>query len=131
MSLIDWLIDWLIDIFSERYIVTDYAKRNKLLIEEIDSIDKYTRVLPLGVPSGCNNLFLLVTLENCEKRQVEEVFSCGSAYVFFVVVLLIIFLISLHFVKILDIRCRVVRLDFKALCHHHFVFESRCKLRIR
>ncbi|XP_060579714.1 ephexin-1-like [Ruditapes philippinarum] len=64
---------------GERYKVIDYAKRNKLLIEEIDSVDKYTRVLPLGVPSGCSNLFLLVTLENCEKKQVEDVFSCDSA----------------------------------------------------
>ncbi|XP_053378137.1 ephexin-1-like [Mercenaria mercenaria] len=64
---------------GDRYKVTDYIQRNKLVIEEIDNVDTYTRVLPHGVPSGCSNLFLLVMLENCEKRQVEEVYACDSA----------------------------------------------------
>ncbi|XP_053378142.1 ephexin-1-like isoform X2 [Mercenaria mercenaria] len=64
---------------GDRYKVEDYCQRNKLVIEEIDNVDIYTRVLPLGVPSGCSNRFLLVMLENCEKRQVEEVYACDSA----------------------------------------------------
>lgn len=67
--------------FRDRYKVTDYIQRNKLVIQEIDAVDKYARVLPLGVPTGCGNLFLLVMLENHEKKQVEEVYSCDSAYV--------------------------------------------------
>lgn len=58
--------------------MTDYGKRNALHVETIDNPEKNARVLPLGVPSGCKNLFLLVMLENHEKNQVETVFACNS-----------------------------------------------------
>lgn len=64
---------------GDRYKVTDYIQRNKLVVEEIDAIERYTRVLPLGVPAGCANLFLLVKLENHEKMVEEEVYACESA----------------------------------------------------
>lgn len=64
--------------YSERYIVIDYGQRNTLHIELIENPDKNARVLPLGVPSGCKYLFLLVMLDNHEKTQVEMVLSCNS-----------------------------------------------------
>ncbi|XP_053378788.1 uncharacterized protein LOC123528066 isoform X3 [Mercenaria mercenaria] len=63
---------------GDRYIVTDYGQRITLHIELIDNPEKNARVLPLGVPSGCKHLFLLVILENHEKKQVETVFACNS-----------------------------------------------------
>ncbi|XP_046360109.2 uncharacterized protein LOC124137724 isoform X2 [Haliotis rufescens] len=60
------------------YSVTDYCQRNSLHVEAIDNVEK-CRLLPQGVPHGCKNLFLLVMLENFEKKQVEMVLSCASA----------------------------------------------------
>ncbi|XP_041378326.1 serine-rich adhesin for platelets-like isoform X2 [Gigantopelta aegis] len=57
--------------------VTDYCQRNSLHVEKIDSTEK-CRHLPLGIPSGCKSLFLMVILENHEKKQVEMVLSCNS-----------------------------------------------------
>ncbi|XP_046547057.1 LOW QUALITY PROTEIN: ephexin-1-like [Haliotis rubra] len=60
------------------YSVTDYCQRNSLHVEAIDNVEK-CRLLPQGVPHGCKNLFLLVMLENFEKKQVEMVLACPSA----------------------------------------------------
>ncbi|XP_055996098.1 serine-rich adhesin for platelets-like isoform X4 [Ostrea edulis] len=60
---------------NSTYVVTDYAKRNALHVENIDTPEK-TKLLPNGVPSGIKNLFIVALLENHEQRQVEMVLSC-------------------------------------------------------
>ncbi|KAL5014745.1 hypothetical protein ScPMuIL_009015 [Solemya velum] len=62
---------------ANQYTVLDYAHRNSLHVQVVDTVDK-SRYLPLGIPSGCKNLFLLVLLENFENKQVEMVLSCDS-----------------------------------------------------
>lgn len=65
---------------NSTYVVTDYAKRNALHVENIDTPEK-TKLLPNGVPSGIKNLFIVALLENHEQRQVEMVLSCKCPYV--------------------------------------------------
>ncbi|KAL3862356.1 hypothetical protein ACJMK2_008328 [Sinanodonta woodiana] len=62
---------------NTQYLVIDYALRNALMVQCIDNPEK-SRYLPNGVPSGTKNVFLLVLLENCMKKQVEMVLSCAN-----------------------------------------------------
>ena len=64
--------------FSNQYVVTDYSMRNAIHVELLENQEKIAKHLPLGVPGGCKNLFLLVMLENYDKKMVECVFSCNS-----------------------------------------------------
>ncbi|CAC5370929.1 NGEF [Mytilus coruscus] len=64
-------------LFNNQYVVTDYALRNALHVENVDHTDK-SRHLPQGAPSGCKNIFVVVLLENYEHRQVELVLTCKS-----------------------------------------------------
>ncbi|XP_062571518.1 uncharacterized protein LOC134233571 isoform X1 [Saccostrea cucullata] len=64
-------------LFNNTYVVTDYAKRNALHVENIDTPEK-AKLLPNSVPSGMKNLFIVALLENHEQRQVELVLSCKS-----------------------------------------------------
>ena len=65
-------------LFSNQYVVTDYSMRNAIHVETLDTPEKVNKYLPLGVPGGCKNLFLLVMLENYDKKMVECVFACNS-----------------------------------------------------
>ena len=74
-----FLLNWpYVYIFSNQYVVTDYSMRNAIHVELLENQEKIAKHLPLGVPGGCKNLFLLVMLENYDKKMVECVFSCNS-----------------------------------------------------
>ncbi|XP_078337399.1 uncharacterized protein LOC111137825 isoform X4 [Crassostrea virginica] len=62
---------------NNTYVVTDYAKRNALHVENIDSPDK-AKLLPKEISSSTKNLFIVALLENHENKQVEMVLSCKS-----------------------------------------------------
>ncbi|KAK6176851.1 hypothetical protein SNE40_015072 [Patella caerulea] len=62
---------------GNQYVVTNYCQRNSIHVESIDNVEKCPH-LPLGIPSGCKNLFLMVMLENNEDKQLEMVLSCNS-----------------------------------------------------
>jgi len=57
--------------------VTDYALRNVLQVENLESQEK-SRYLPQGAPSGCKNIFVIVMLENHDQKCVELILSCKS-----------------------------------------------------
>lgn len=68
----------LINYSNNTYIVTDYAKRNNLHVENLDSMDKAKKLFPTTAPSGFKNMFMVALLENHEQKQVELILSCKS-----------------------------------------------------
>ncbi|XP_033764186.1 uncharacterized protein LOC117345258 isoform X2 [Pecten maximus] len=65
------------ELINTQYVVNDYAPRNALHVETLDTTDK-SRYLPQGAPSGCKNLFVVVLLENHEQKHTELILSCKS-----------------------------------------------------
>lgn len=63
---------------NNTYVVTDYAKRNNLHVENLDSVDKTKKLFPTAAPSGFKNMFMVALLENHEQKQVELILSCKS-----------------------------------------------------
>lgn len=63
---------------NNTYVVTDYAKRNSLHVENLDSVDKTKKLFPTAAPSGFKNMFMVALLENHEQKQVELILSCKS-----------------------------------------------------
>lgn len=63
---------------NNTYVVTDYAKRNSLHVENLDSMDKTKKLFPTAAPSGFKNMFMVALLENHEQKQVELILSCKS-----------------------------------------------------
>lgn len=63
---------------GSQFSVIDHCQRNAVHVDLIDNPERNARLLPLGVPSGCKFLFLLVILENYQKQQVEFVCSANS-----------------------------------------------------
>ena len=55
----------------------DYASRNAVEATEING-DNFSKWLPNGVPSGCQNLFVLALVDNHEHRHAEFYFACES-----------------------------------------------------
>lgn len=63
---------------NDRYSVVDYGQRNLLHTEILDEPEQLNKFVPTGIPTGCKFLFVLVILENHEKKHVESIFSCNS-----------------------------------------------------